>query len=304
MAEAETPPLPSTQNISHYPHLPSRDGIPLWSGDDPNYSVFTFLRRVKEALAPFPTLTGKEKVNFLRSNMNCDTLTASGAVLEDDFYSNCTDFESFCSNLIKEFACAYEDPCLASLTNFIELLSSNSGLLSPRVAAGLAGRFRTEFDHSLTHSRWLNDDATMSKENILSLFSYVLYANTLTPDAAALTRDMSFQPTSTIHDLKLAAEAKLRHKPERLNTIIAPPPPPPPARSLPPSPPTPPPQRASLPQSNHPHRPPKYASQSVPHRDIWCHYHKTPSHSSAQCNFLRAQRQRKQQDFCKGVGRP
>ena len=121
LPNASPPPIPSS-----CPQVPSKDGIPLWSGNDPNYSIFTFLRRVKDALAPF-TLSSKDKVLFLRACMNCDTLTPAGAVLEDDFYSTCTDFESFCSNLIKEFACAYDDPCLASLTNFTELLFSNSG---------------------------------------------------------------------------------------------------------------------------------------------------------------------------------
>ena len=277
MAETPaTPVLPSPNSLSRFP---SKDGIPLWSGEDSNYSVFTFLRRVKDALAP-ATLTSKEKVTFIRACMSCDTLTAAGAALEDDFYSTCEDFDSFCDHLIKEFACADNDPCLASLTNLTDLLSSNSASLSPRIAAGLAGRFRSELDHSLTHSRWLSKDSTLSKENFLNLFSYVLYTNLLNPEAASLTRDMSFTPESTIHDLKVSVEAKLRKPAEKPTMCAAPPPPPPPAPHV-------------------THSAPKTATPSK-----WCYYHRTPYHSAAECNFLIAQRQGKKQDFRKsGVRR-
>ena len=127
----------------------------------------------------------------------------------------------------------------------------------------------------------------MSKENILSLFSYVLYTNLLTPAAASLTRDMSFKPDSTIHELKLAVESKLRHKEESLNTLVMHPPPPPP----------PPPERAPVSQC-------KPAKVTAPRRDVWCYYHKTPKHASSECNFLRGQRQRNQRDFHNPGARP
>ena len=106
--------------------------------------------------------------------MSLSPLTPAGAALEDDFFSTCTDFEAFC----KEFACSSSDLCLTSLRNFSDLLLTNHGILSPKSAAGLVGRLRTELDYFLTNSHWMNGDST-TKDNFLNLMSYIFFTNSL-----------------------------------------------------------------------------------------------------------------------------
>ena len=219
-----SPPPPTPPSVSRPPPTSLiTDVVPLWTGDDPTYSVFTFIRRVEDAIS-HASLTDAEQIAFLRSCMSCDVRTPAGAALEDDFYSNCTNFREFRHQLIKEFACHDNDPCLATLANLSDLILSNSGTMDPRDAAGVAGRFRTELCHSLEHSQWVNQDGVMPKSHLLSLLSYLLYTNVLKPHAAQMTKDIAFFPTSTIHDLKVSVEAKLRS--QRLAARTPPPPPP------------------------------------------------------------------------------
>ena len=313
---------PTDETERSTPNLPrpSTDSVPLWSGNDPAYSVFTFIRRVKDAV-DHTNFSSEEKVTFMRACMNCDTLTPSGAILEDDFYSSCTDFKSFCDQLIKEFACFSNDPCLASMANFLNTVHASVGSQSPRVAAGLAGRFKTELKHSLSQSPWLNDDGMMPGDYFINILGYLLFVNALTPDAAQLSKDLPFSPTSTIHDLKLLVEAKLRtrpyleahHAPASVTTQPSRPSDAP-AHSM----------RHMAPRTltgsrtDSSSRPPpsSYAKASksltcsrckrsghiasdcaapapttqTSHTSQWCHYHKTHSHSADNCNFLKAQR--------------
>ena len=108
-------PFPHPPSSFHWPpvhHVSlSPASVPQWSGDNPQYPVFMFIRRLRDALS---------HLSF--NSEQCVTLTPAGAALEDDFYSNCTDFEVFCDNLIKEFACSSRDLCLTSLRNFSDLL--------------------------------------------------------------------------------------------------------------------------------------------------------------------------------------
>ena len=137
------PPLPTPPSVSRpRPSLLNTDLVPLWTGDDPTYSVFTFIRRVQDAVS-HASLSDGERIAFLRACMSCDVRTAAGAALEDDFYSTCTNFREFCHQLIKEFACHDNDPCLATMANLSDLILTNAGTLDPRDAAGVAGRFRT-----------------------------------------------------------------------------------------------------------------------------------------------------------------
>ena len=347
-ARSSSPPLPTPPSASRPPpSLLNTDLVPLWTGDDPAYSVFTFIRRVEDAIS-HASLTDAERIAFLRACMSCDVRTAAGAALEDDFYSTCTNFREFCHQLIKEFACHDNDPCLASMVNLSDLILTNSGTMDPRDAAGVAGRFRTEFCHSLEHSQWINQDGVMPKSHLLSLFSYFLYTNLLKPQAAQMTKDISFLPTSTIHDLKISVESKLRAQ-----TMAARTPHPPPSRPTPvPASPvslvhtsTSPPSHPILGPafSTHERPPPpllqrqqycatrdNFSSPSPPSRgshipacfncggvghsprdcpsavsshfqhsqvasrptqqDKWCHYHKTYTHSSAECFALQKQR--------------
>ena len=185
------------------------DLVPLWTGDDPSYSIFTFIRRIEDAVA-HSSLTDAEKIAFLRACMSCDARTPAGAALDDDFYTTCGDFKEFCHQLIKEFACSDNDPCLASFSNLSDLIRSNSGTLDPRDAAAVTGRFRTELSHSLSHSQWLDSQRKISESDLLSLLSYHLYTNLLKPHAAQLTKDITFLPSTSIHDLKVSVESKLR----------------------------------------------------------------------------------------------
>lgn len=328
--------LPPSQPHTHPTHYPSTDSVPLWCGNDPSYPVFTFIRRVEDAVS-HSSLTDSEKISFLRACMSCDTRTPAGAALEDDFYSQCNDFKAFCNQLIKEFACIDNDPCLASLTNMTNLIRSNSDTLSPRDAAGLAGRFRTELTHALTHSQWLDQDDMMPKSHFLSLLSYILYTNLLTPQAAQITSEIQFLPQTTIHDLKVSVEAKLRVRAQ----TSPPPPPPPPPSALPhapsrhrvsPAPPRSSPSRHSPPTSRNtlPSHPPTQSSKPLTcyscntpghhYRDCrthptppysrfppstshtrsntpWCHYHHSTNHSASECRFLRYQREQRSQNF-------
>lgn len=59
----------STHSTRPYP---STDSVPLWSGNDPTYPVFTFIRRVENAVLNF-TFTDAEKFSFLRACMSSDT---------------------------------------------------------------------------------------------------------------------------------------------------------------------------------------------------------------------------------------
>ena len=144
---SSTPSPSSTAHPVHHVSL-SPASVPQWSGDDPQYPVFIFIRRLRDALS-HTIFNSEQCVIFARQCMSLSTLTPAGAVLKDEFYSNCTDFEAFCDNLIKEFACSSRDLCLTSLHNFSDLLLTNHGTLSPKTAAGLAGRLRTELDYSL-----------------------------------------------------------------------------------------------------------------------------------------------------------
>ena len=176
---------PQTAALPPPPSL-NTDVVPLWTGDDPHYTVFTFIRRVEDAIS-HASLPDAEQIAFLRACMSCDVRTPAGAAMKDDFYSNCTNFREFRHQLIKEFACHDNDPCLATLGNLSELIRSNSGTMDPRDAAGVAGRFRRELCHSLDHSQWLNQDGVMPKSHLLSLLSYLLYTNLLKPQAAQIT---------------------------------------------------------------------------------------------------------------------
>ena len=312
---------PPTGPASGFPR-PSVDSVPLWSGNDPAYSIFTFIRRVHDAV-DHTNLSSKEKVAFTRACMNCDTHTPSGAALEDDFYASCTDFDAFCDQLIKEFACISNDPCLASMTNFLTTLHATSGSHSPRIAAGLAGRFKTELTHALKHSPWLDDTGKMSGANFVNILGYLLFINSLTPDAAQLSKELSFTPDSTVHDLKLSLESKLRARPhmEAANALASPvsynhvtrtsd------ALSHPTRPTAP--RHTGVAGTPHTAKtitcfrckkpghhirdctsppPPPPAQPSAPGRTTWCHYHKTNRHSADQCYVLQSRRTGKSQDF-------
>lgn len=289
--DTTTPPPPTPTPPQVLPHTtphPNTDSVPLWCGNDPSYPVFTFIRRVEDAVS-HSSLTDSEKIAFLRGCMSCDTRTPAGAALEDDFYSSCTNFKAFCNQLIKEFACSDNDPCLASLTNMTHLIRTNSDTLSPRDAAGLAGRFRTEMSHALSHSTWLDGNDMMSKSHFLSLLSYTLYTSLLTPQASQITSELPFLPQTSIHDLKISAEAKLRARaPTHPHTT------PPPSSTLPPAPSghriSPPAKNTSFSSSHHP--PPRpappptrthfHSSQHQP-RSLICYSCNTPGHHFRDC---------------------
>ena len=92
-APSPTPPPTSTVPPVHHVSL-SPASVPQWSGDDPQYPVFMFIRRLCDALS-HTSFNSEQCVTFARQCMSLNPLTPAGAALEDDFYSNCTDFEAF-----------------------------------------------------------------------------------------------------------------------------------------------------------------------------------------------------------------
>lgn len=107
-------------------------------------------------------------------------------------------------------------------------IHSNSDTCSPSDAAGLAGRFRAELNHAHSHSHLLDKNYIMTNSHFLSLLFYILYMNLLTPQATQITSEFQFLPQTSIHELRVSVEAKLRVCSSVQQKLTPPPPPLPP----------------------------------------------------------------------------